>query len=278
MPDRYRRYVVFAVLGALTWVSLLAVLWAHESELVFGAGLTRWPSDPIDRTVFRPVSFPTTDRLRLDALVADRDGAGYWVLFCGGSRSTIHAGWVQQQLETLRTFGYGVLAFDYRGFGKNAGVPTEQGLHDDARAAYRYLTEGLKVPSSRVIIAGRSLGSAVALELARRVPTAGLVLFSPIDSVPMTGARLYFVIRPIAHLARARFDNRQKVAHIGVPILIVHAVADEWVPISVARSLFQSLPGDKSMLETAGGHNDAGFESAAALREAFGRWPPAADE
>jgi pimeloyl-ACP methyl ester carboxylesterase len=130
------------------------------------------------------------------------------------------------------------------------------------------------VPASRVIVAGRSLGSAVALELASRVPTAGVALFSPIDSVPTTGARLYSVIRPIAHLATARFDTREKLPRIGVPILIVHAVADEWVPISIARSLVPLIKGDKWLLETGGGHNDAGFESAPTLRDAFRRWWP----
>src|SRR5687768_11856256 len=154
MLDRVRRPAVFAILGVLIWTGLLALLWAHESELVFGAGLTHWQTDPIDRTVFRRVSFPTTGGLRLDAVVADRDKSGYWVLFFGGRRSTIHAGWLQEQLRILRTFGYGVVAFDYRGFGRNAGVPTEQGLYDDAVAAYRYLTEELQVPASRVIVAG----------------------------------------------------------------------------------------------------------------------------
>jgi pimeloyl-ACP methyl ester carboxylesterase len=131
---------------------------------------------------------------------------------------TIHMTEVQEQLRALRSFGYGVLSFDYRGFGGNAGEPTEEGVYTDAESAYAYLTQNLRVPPTRVILAGRSLGSAVAVELATRVNVAGLVLFSPIDSVPLVGARLYPWF-PVRHFARNQFDNLAKVDRLQSPVV-----------------------------------------------------------
>ena len=81
--------------------------------------------------VFRHRSFLTPDGLRLEAISADISRLGFWILFCGGSRSTIHASVYQEQFQLLRSRGYGVLAFDYRGFGRNPGVPSEQGVYVD---------------------------------------------------------------------------------------------------------------------------------------------------
>ena len=93
----------------------------------------------------------------------------YCILFCPGAGNSIHFRRVQVQLQQLADIGYGVLAFDYRGFGRSGGVPSEAGLYENAAAAYTYLTTVRQVPPSRVILAGRSLGSAVAVELASKV-------------------------------------------------------------------------------------------------------------
>jgi uncharacterized protein len=90
-----------------------------------------------------------------------------------------------------RAAGFNVFAFDYRGFGRNPGTPSETGVYEDALTAYRHLTQRLGVAPQRIILAGRSLGSAVAVELATRVPSGGLLLLSAIDSVPTTASRFY---------------------------------------------------------------------------------------
>jgi uncharacterized protein len=276
MNAAMRRAVVFGVLAVCVWLSFLALIRAYETAAVFGAGVTHWQTAPFDPQVFRHLSFATPDGLRLEAISADISRPGFWILFCGGSRSTIHASVYQEQFRLLRSRGYGVLAFDYRGFGRNPGTPSEPGVYVDALAAHRYLTTELQVPASRVIVAGRSLGSSVALEVAARVETAGVVLFSPIDSVPLTAARWYGAMLPIAPLAKNRFDNREKMTRVRVPVLVVHGSDDEWIPMSVARSLFELIPGPRLMVETSGGHNGAGFASPQDLWDALFRWwPPA---
>jgi pimeloyl-ACP methyl ester carboxylesterase len=262
-----------AVLGV--WAASVAALWSFESRLVFQAHRTHYM-----RVLAAPIEFGesialrTTDGVRLEAVALTRDAApGYWILFCSPSGGSLRRG-VGGQIQALHEMGYSVLAFDYRGFGRTAGTPSEAGLYRDALTAYRYLTDRRRVPPHRIIVAGRSLGSAVAVDLAARVPSAGLLLLSAIDSVPATAARLYRWA-PVHLLASYRFDSLSKAARIHVPVLQVHSPRDRLIPLGAARALFEQFPGSKLMLEAAGGHNRAGFAGDGALEEALAAfWPP----
>jgi pimeloyl-ACP methyl ester carboxylesterase len=282
---------VLAVLTGATWTVAVGFLWANEPRLVFRAHVTRGIRYPIDSTPFSPVTFASPDGIALEGATITasahappsrpgraipagaREAEPYWILFCPGAGNSIHLRRVQTQLQQLAGMGYNIFAFDYRGFGRTGGVPTESGLYDDAMAAYRYVTTVRQVPASRVILAGRSLGSAVAVELATRVPSAGALLLSPIESVPATAALLYPWV-PVYLLARNRFDSSGKIGNIRVPVVIVHATNDRLVPLDGARRLFSRVKSPKLMIETAGGHNRAGFSPSTELSEALSRfWP-----
>jgi pimeloyl-ACP methyl ester carboxylesterase len=142
-----------------------------------------------------------------------------------------------------------------------------------AITAYRHLTQRLDVAPERIILAGRSLGSAVAVDLATRVPSGGLFLLSAIDSVPATGSRLYFWA-PVSLLASQRFDSIAKAPRVTVPVLQVHATNDWMVPIDAARALFRRFAGRKVLLELPGGHNNVGFAGDESLNRALAQfWP-----
>jgi pimeloyl-ACP methyl ester carboxylesterase len=176
-------------------------------------------------------------------------------------------------MKRLWTLGYNVLAFDYRGFGNTSGSPSEQGLYDDAMAAYRHLMRSEQVPATRVILAGRSLGSAVAVDLATRVPAAGLLLFAPIDSVPAVAARVY-PWAPVRLLASYQFNSFEKASTIDLPVVLFHGWPDSYMRPSDARVLLEQFRGQKLMVTTGGGHHHAGFDDSAALYRALARfWP-----
>lgn len=247
---------VLAVVAVSLWSGSVGCLWMSESGLVFMARRSRVPP---------PVPGPgllqlrTTDGVPLDALAfTPEKPSAYWILFCPPSGRSIH-GRLRPQLESLRAAGYNVLSFDYRGFGRNPGTPSESGVYEDAQTAYRHLTQQLGVAPDRIILAGRSLGSAVAIELATRVPSGGLLLLSAIDSVPATASRFYFWA-PVSLLASQRFDSMSKAPRVTVPVVQVHSPGDVLVPLDVARSLFGRFPGRKVMLELPGGHNDVGLD------------------
>lgn len=254
-PLALRPPVVLPLIGLLLWSGSVACLWTNESALVFQARRSRVPRPAPGAGL---IELRTTDGIRLDALSLIHEGtSAYWILFCQPSGRTIH-GRVRGHLKSLHAEGYNVLAFDYRGFGRNPGVPSEAGVYEDALAAYRHLTQRIDVAPDQIILAGRSLGSAVAVELATRVPSGGLLLLSAIDSVPATGAR-FFPWAPVSLLASQRFDSMAKAPRVIVPVLQVHAPQDRLVPLDAARELFKRFPGPKMMLELPGGHNDVGF-------------------
>ena len=270
-----RALAVLAVAAMVVWTAAVGFLWLNETRIVFRTDNRLSRIVPLDRS-FQPVEIVTAGGIRLDAVTLERsDGAAapYWILFSNGSAQSIHRDRVQDQLEQLHGLGYNVLAFDYRGFGRSPGTPTEAGLYADALASYHYLTAARHVPASKVILAGRSLGSAVAVELGTRVGSAGLLLLSPIDSIPLMGERIYPWV-PVRFLASNRFDSIAKAVRVRAPAVVVHAVNDRFVPIAAARAVFARLAGPKLMLETGGGHNGAGFSPLSELRDALESfWP-----
>jgi uncharacterized protein len=124
-----------------------------------------------------------------------------------------------------------------------------------------------------VIIAGRSLGAAVAVDLATRVESGGLLLFSPIDSVPEAAARLY-PWAPVRWLARYRFDNLAKAAFVNQPVVLVYGTPDPYMPLANARALYQAFRNSRTMLETHGNHHHSGFMAVNELHHALEKvWP-----
>jgi pimeloyl-ACP methyl ester carboxylesterase len=261
-PDRRRWRVVAAAVffAGVVWCIAVLGLWIAEPQLVFMTGLSRSYTAPFDPAIFQVVTFPSTDGLTLNGVVLRHDAARdrYWILFCPPAGASTRVQRIQGQLKALSSLGYNVFAFDYRGFGDSPGLPTEDGLYADATAAHAHLVQRLGVSPSRIIVAGRSLGSAVATDLATRVDAAGLLLFAPIDSVPQVAARLY-PWAPARLLASHRFDTSAKAARVSAPVVVVYASPDRFMPVIDVRSLFHEFRGRKAILQTGGGHHFAGF-------------------
>jgi uncharacterized protein len=256
----------FVLLCATLWSGAVGYLWLNEGRMVFRSEFSRRSDRVLDRA-FTPLQLRTTDGVRLDAVTLNGDATRFWVIYFQGNAGSLRRPRVQQQLQQLHGLGYNVLSFDYRGYGRSEGVPTEAGLYEDALAAYTHLRKsGIAAP--RIILAGQSLGSAIAVELATRVASAGVALFSPIDSVPLTAGRIYPWV-PAAWLATNRFDSAGKIARVRGPVVVFHSENDRLIPLHAARDLYAKIRVQKLMIETAGGHNNAGFADPDALRRAF---------
>ena len=277
-PRQARRIIAGGVLaGAAMWFASVLALWLAEPHLVFMTHLSRRHTTPLDPSIFHSETFVSSGGLRLKSVVLTHDSVrdGYWILFCPPAGASTRVKRIQDHLKQLWTLGYNVMAFDYRGFGDSPGIPSEDGLYADAAAAYTHLVGQQRVPPSRIILAGRSLGSAVAVDLATRVAAAGLVLFAPIDSVPQAGARVY-PFAPVRWLASHQFDAAAKASAISVPVVTIFASRDQYMPLADARALFDRFHGPKLMIEAAGGHHHSGFVHIAELHRALARfWPTA---
>jgi uncharacterized protein len=248
------------LLVVIAYLGLLLLLRLNESRLIYFPGSVRRLTDapaglqlPVRRAAIR-----TEDGLTLGSWVipAGPDSTGYWVLICHGNAGNLSEFGRPAHYAGLRALGLGLLAFDYRGYGESEGAPSEAGLYRDANAAYQYLRGGLRVPPERIIVFGHSLGSTVAVDLASRVPAAGLILEGALTSVIERGAELYPYI-PVRWIGRSRFSSIDKISRVSIPKLFLHARADDVVPLAHGRRLFEAALPPKTFVELNGGHGDA---------------------
>jgi len=218
------------------------------------------------------ITFTAEDGVKLHGVwlpVAQRTEARATVLFFHGNAGNIsHRVW---WLDWLRRQRCNVFAIDYRGYGKSKGAPSERGVYRDGRAAYDWLrTHGTQ--PDELILFGRSLGAAVATELAvdPERPAAALILESPFASIPEM-SKLVVPVLPVRWLMATKMDNESKVMGITMPLLVNHSVQDEVIPIAQGRAVFaaahtshpESQRPEKHLYEIPeGGHNDLVWERA----------------
>jgi uncharacterized protein len=136
----------------------------------------------------------------------------------------------------LTAGGDGVVALSYRGYMGSTGSPTEEGILQDADAAYRFATS--RWPSSPVVLWGHSLGSGVAVALAARYPVARLILEAPFSST-VDVAALRFPVVPVRWLMLDQFRSDQRIESVKAPLLIMHGDQDWVIPISLGERLFK---------------------------------------
>jgi fermentation-respiration switch protein FrsA (DUF1100 family) len=193
----------------------------------------------------------TADHVRLHAWWVPADGASYVTLFLHGNAGNVthRAG----QIREIVAAGSSVLMLDYRGYGKSAGRPTEQGLYVDSEAAYVYLlSRGYR--ARQIILQGESLGSAVAVDLAYRRPCAGLVLEAPFSSARDVAATVLPVLGPaLVH----SYNSIPKIRWLLMPKLFVQGDRDEIIPLRLGQKLFDAAQDPKSFWIVQGaGHNN----------------------
>lgn len=225
------------------------------------------------RLLFRPEKFPVGTWLPADAgLEASdvwfeaEDGVrlhGWWiphpdpvatVLYCHGQ-----SGNIARQASALRDFSrlrVNALAFDYRGYGRSGGSPSETGIYRDARAAYRHLVDERGEPAGRIVLFGHSLGGAVAIDAALDCDAAGLIIQSSFTHL-RDAARSTVARAPLHYAARRQFRSIEKVEQLTLPKLFVHGEVDEVLPHEYTRQLFERAADPKQLLIVpCAGHRD----------------------
>jgi uncharacterized protein len=248
------------VAGAvLIYAAILLLLRVYESKLIYFPGPERnlvAPDPSLGLSVQR-VEIATQDQGKLVAWVIPAQSAStFWLLVCHGNAGNLSEFDRPVHYAGLHQLGLNLLAFDYRGYGESAGIPSEAGLYRDVDAAYRYLTSERGVPVSKIIIFGHSLGSAVAIDLASRVPAAALIVEGAFTSATDRGQELYPYI-PVRWIAASRFSSIDKIGRVTVPKLFLHATEDEVIPLAHGRRLYEAAMPPKTFVELRGGHGDA---------------------
>jgi hypothetical protein len=147
--------------------------------------------------------------------------------------------------------GFGVMAYDFPGYGRSSGTPLESTCEEAIEAAWSHLTISKGIAPSRIIIVGRSVGSGPSVWLAERKSPAGLILISPFTSV--------FAVRiPVPIFPYDRFPSLKRIPQVKCPLLVIHGEEDTLIPTSHGRRLVDAAKvADKKFLGIPdAGHND----------------------
>jgi fermentation-respiration switch protein FrsA (DUF1100 family) len=164
--------------------------------------------------------------------------------------------------------GFDVFLAEYRGYGGNAGRPSEAGLYADGEAALDALSK-LGYRPAEVVLVGNSLGTGVAAELAVRRPPALLLLISPFTSAVDIGRTIAGPLAPL--LVADRFDTLSKIGRVRSPVVILHGALDEIVPVTMGRRLAAACPGARYVEVPGASHNDFPGLPELVVRELRGR-------
>ena len=171
-----------------------------------------------------------------------------------------NAGNINRRLDNIKMIyervPVNVFIIDYRQYGRSEGKVSEQGTYIDARAALAYLHSRKEINREKIIFFGRSLGSAVAVELALNEKCRALILETPFTSILEMGKKLYPFL-PLSLLLKTKYDSLAKIGNIKVPILVMHGDKDDLVPFEHGKRLYDMANEPKEFYTIPGaGHND----------------------
>lgn len=252
----WRRWLLLglAILGGAYLAGLLFLV-AAEDWLVYHPVPAARDWTPSPSADIQDVELLAADGTRLHAWWLPCEGATGAVLCCHGKGSNLsHYG--RLLLELRQALGQSVLMFDYPGFGRSGGQPSEAGCYAAADAAYDWLIQTRRVPPGQLLVYGESLGGGVAVDLASRRPHRGLVLVKTFTALPDVGQHVVPWV-PAGWLMHNRFDSLAKIGLCKGPVFVVHGTADWLIPFAQGRRLFEAARGPKAFCPVEGAtHNN----------------------
>ena len=253
--------------------AFLAVLWIAASGLgclSLNRLMFHPPDGPYPADMAHLVEIGPPDA-RVAALWYPKDGTQRAVLYSHGNAEDLAA--CHGRLLRFRDLGYAALAYDYPGYGRSAGSPSEDSVYAAAETAYRHLVDDLGFAPSNVVVVGYSIGSGPSCRLAEDHPVGGLALFAPFKSAVR-------VVTQVRILPFDAFPNLSRIGGVRCPVLVAHGTDDDVVPFSHGRALAEEAGESCVFVPVEGAdHLDLQrrFFSDAAHCDAFLRaFPPAA--
>jgi fermentation-respiration switch protein FrsA (DUF1100 family) len=243
--------VIFIIITV--WVSLCLLIYFFQDKLVY------FPHNKVETTPtaislqHEDITLTTNDGVQLNAWWIPHPDSRATLLFFHGN-----AGNISHRLNSIGIFhrlGLSVFIIDYRGYGNSTGTPSEQGTYIDAETAWNYLVNEKNIPPENIIIFGRSLGGAVATELAEKHTSAALIVESSFSSITDIGKH-YYPYLPTRLLARIKYPTINRIPNIKSPVLIIHSIEDDIIPYENGKLLYEAAKEPKSFLQINGDHNN----------------------
>ena len=218
---------------------------------------------------FEDVYLTTSDGVRIHGWFVPGSGGPTLIWFHG------NGGNISNRADNIaglnRRLGVSILIIDYRGYGLSEGSPNEQGTYLDAEAAMAHALSRPDVDPERLVLFGRSLGCAVAAEMAVRHDVYAVVLESPFTSISAMASRAYPFLPGLGLLTGNMYDTLGKTARIDAPVMVLHGDSDEIVPFEMGREVFDAATEPKRFYRIRGaGHNDTYAVGGAPYLDALG--------
>ncbi len=245
------------LIGSILVIIILAVLLRlAERHLVFFPSKTS-DRDPGLNTLGMPVEevwMTTSDGVQIHGWYVPHDSAAASLIMAHGNAGNLsHRAYWLASLHAQAPVN--LLMFDYRGYGKSAGSPSEEGCYRDAEATYDWLKT--KTPNLPIIAHGHSLGGAVVIELAQRRALEGLIVESSFTHA-RDMARLMFGPLPMHWLSSMKWASVDKVSKLTMPKLFLHGDVDSIIPFALGQELYAQAAEPKQFVTLAGvDHNDS---------------------
>ncbi len=242
------------ILLLISLIFVVAYLRYFEKKCIYypTAGIERTPGDVGLR--YEDVSFNVDDGPKLNGWFIPAEGARAVILYCHGN-----AGNISHRIEIIKILNslkLDIFIFDYRGYGRSEGSPSEKGLYRDARAAYNYLVSREDVARERIVVYGESIGGNIAIDLASKVEVASLISESAFSSAYDMG-KILFPYLPVGWLITIKYDAMSAIKDVSIPKLIMHSRDDEIVPFDLGEKLYKAALEPKEFYEMRGSHNEA---------------------
>ncbi len=267
----HRTMMIISIAIGIVFLSVLLLVRYLETAAVFFPGKNVFVVPSQVGMLFEDLYLSTDDGVRINAWFIPskaKNPTPATIIFAHGNAGTMSDR--MQKIKFFHELGLHVLAFDYRGYGKSQGRPTEKGIYRDALAVYDYLAQRPGIDPRRIIAYGSSLGGVVAVDLAVKRPVAALIVDSSITTA-REAARLFYPSLP-AFLMNLQFDSLGKVARIMAPKLFIHSPQDTVVPFTMGRRLFEAALAPKAFLTSSGNHNEVQIVTDPATAQALKKY------
>ena len=275
MTLRYRQYAAVLLRRAALVLTAVVVVGALlRCTHVVDRSFIYFPSREIEATPgdvgldFEDVRFKASDGVVLHGWFVPGGGDATLVWFHGNGGNIGHR--VGNIRELVVRLGVSIFIFDYRGYGRSEGSPYEEGTNLDAESAITYVRSREDLDPEKTIYFGRSLGCAVAAEMAIKYPPRALICESGFTSVRAITKSVYPFLPGLQLLVTTKYDTLSKIERVNAPVMVLHGDRDEIVPFSMSRELFDAAKGPKRFYTIEGaGHNDTYYVGGPAYFEAL---------
>ncbi len=253
------------IAGVVGYAGVLVLMYVFQRQLMYFPDRTRTPPAAVGLAQVQELRLESIDGERLIAWHVSPRGEHPVILYLHGNAGALNlrAG----RFEWLIAEGDGLIALSYRGYGGSSGEPSEQGLINDALAAYDFAVQ--RYPARRIVLWGESLGTAVAIALAAQREVGGVILDAPFTSIADVGAAAY-PFAPVRWLIKDAFRSDRRIRKVKAPVLVLHGERDRVVPIRFGERLFALANEPKRMVRfPQGGHVDLDDHGAVDVVRAF---------